>query len=1330
MNKENINLNNIKNVALPIALALMVLSPLYPGMFLFSQQIASYDFTFENPSLQPDPDQDIPIVEHANPAEFKPSARSTRAGEELDLDLKWFDGFGSIIGYMNSIKSADVDNDGEQEIVFSNYEGLVYVTGKSDTGYIEEWKVDIGTFAYGLSLDDVDLDGTMEIIVGDQEGFMNIYGHNGTTYVLEWTSPDLGNDLYGLTTDDVDEDGAIEIIAGASYTEILDDNIFIYSWDGSSYIEEWTFALPTTLGYLGLFNVEVGDVDDDGAKEIVFASYENEILQNDPPVNPIPPNPRPSGQFGGRFYVFGYTHGSGSLEWQSDDFGEWIIGMDIGNTDLDADLEIVIGLYFGEIHVYSYFSFAYISQWVSDGEATYALTVARIDDAEFDSIIIGSWNNISVFHYFPGQYQEVFKSLGLDSFVYGMGSGDIDLDGATEEVLCGTNYKFYVHSYDGDTYFIMSQSVNVGAVESISSADLDEDGVNEIYMGMGNGSVLVTNLIGDTLVIENSIKVSTKTITHLAVADVDDDGEEEIIVVEGNTSMFWTSNFIFRGGNYACDLYIVGYSDPDYVLESQLRVETGSTFCIEVGDIDEDDIPEIVLAGTGFDEPNNDPFVGQMRVIQFNDPGYSVVWESGFFYNWIMGVAVGDVDDDGHKEIICEDYDSDIGTNLLRLFEYNGATFIETDTIPIDSENYALDVRDVDNDGKLEMITKGAFTGLLEVIGNNSGDETTVYTREWSTGDYITFIDECFASANIPVGGDELLIFGELGIFVYEHTTGDYQEIWQRAEVTATIKLLHVADVDVLIGNEILGSFGGYNFIYGTIGIPPIAVLEVSDDTVKIGDVLEFDGSLSTGEGALQYFFDFGDGTNSDWVSTPIVYHAYSSPGIFNASLKVRDETMLESLESKATITVLPGNQKPIAIIDSISPNPATYGSPVHFVGHGTDDGNIAGYDWRSDRDGWLSNQPDFNLSALSWGEHIISFCVRDDEGVWSDYNFTYLRINQIPEADINYITPKTANLGDTITFSGEGSDDRDITAYNWRSSINGFISSSASFSTSSLSAGSHIIYFKVRDDDGVWSEEESDTLDINQIPQAHIESISPNPALAGEFVTFTGYGTDDGDILGYRWESDKDGELSSRSYFSTASLSIGEHTITFYVRDDKGEWSEGVEDELTVNEPQNVIPKAFIDEVSPTKAKKGEIVTFIGHGEDDDGRIVEYLWESDMDGQLNQERSFSTSDLDVGTHVITFKVMDDSGAWSEPVETIVVIEKAKDDGDGDTGPIPLDTSSVEENPWLWFLILIVIIVLIVIIAAVVLASRNKKEKEKGPYHVQAYYDDPRMKQY
>jgi hypothetical protein len=79
------------------------------------------------------------------------------------------------------------------------------------------------------------------------------------------------------------------------------------------------------------------------------------------------------------------------------------------------------------------------------------------------------------------------------------------------------------------------------------------------------------------------------------------------------------------------------------------------------------------------------------------------------------------------------------------------------------------------------------------------------------------------------------------------------------------------------------------------------------------------------------------------------------------------------------------GNTPPVAVIDSISPNPALPGQAVTFAGHGTDsDGIITGYSWRSSIGGPLSNLNTFTTSSFAAGTHVIYFKVKDDKGAWS----------------------------------------------------------------------------------------------------------------------------------------------------------------------------------------------------------------------------------------------------------------------------------------------------------------------------------------------------------
>lgn len=97
-------------------------------------------------------------------------------------------------------------------------------------------------------------------------------------------------------------------------------------------------------------------------------------------------------------------------------------------------------------------------------------------------------------------------------------------------------------------------------------------------------------------------------------------------------------------------------------------------------------------------------------------------------------------------------------------------------------------------------------------------------------------------------------------------------------------------------------------------------------------------------------------------------------------------------------------NTKPVAYIDSITPNPVLQGQNISFNGHGTTDSSyqIDEYSWRSDIDGVISNSQTFNQNNLSLGTRKIYFKVKDSHGQWSEEASTTLDVIPIPSTSLN----------------------------------------------------------------------------------------------------------------------------------------------------------------------------------------------------------------------------------------------------------------------------------------------------------------------------------------
>lgn len=88
------------------------------------------------------------------------------------------------------------------------------------------------------------------------------------------------------------------------------------------------------------------------------------------------------------------------------------------------------------------------------------------------------------------------------------------------------------------------------------------------------------------------------------------------------------------------------------------------------------------------------------------------------------------------------------------------------------------------------------------------------------------------------------------------------------------------------------------------------------------------------------------------------------------------------------------GNQPPVAVIESLLPNPAYVGEVVYFRGRGVDtDGRITDLSWRSSLDGELDKGGSFITWSLSPGLHRITLTVQDDDGAGSEPTVVYLRV-------------------------------------------------------------------------------------------------------------------------------------------------------------------------------------------------------------------------------------------------------------------------------------------------------------------------------------------------
>jgi hypothetical protein len=173
----------------------------------------------------------------------------------------------------------DVDNDGIKEYCIHK----MY-----NWDYVEFWRVSGSNFIFMnqvevpnrgelaeldtiIAVGDTDNDGLNEIVVANGNGWDTgsffIYKHNNGVYTRVFEKSSFGNFITDLLIEDYDNDGLNEVLLSNSQN----GTIHAFQWNGSNYVEEYTYTFGGYSGTEGNPSIAVGNVDDnvDGLKEII-----------------------------------------------------------------------------------------------------------------------------------------------------------------------------------------------------------------------------------------------------------------------------------------------------------------------------------------------------------------------------------------------------------------------------------------------------------------------------------------------------------------------------------------------------------------------------------------------------------------------------------------------------------------------------------------------------------------------------------------------------------------------------------------------------------------------------------------------------------------------------------------------------------------------------------------------------------------------------------------------------------------------------------------------------------------------------------------------------
>jgi hypothetical protein len=704
------------------------------------------------------------------------------------LSEKWHAGLGTGIGSLNSIKSADIDNDGEDELVFGNSQGYVHILDwvASANAFSEEFQsVDMGGAVRGMDIAQMDDDPQLEIAIG-----YNWNADMGKVKILDGDS----------------------LLAEANWSSGV-------AWSHTQWTEGWPNGIA--MGDLdGDNRTELGMSGDRGFLWVVDAETPEEYVGRDITSDEA------------EWYMdVGAKTGQGTLE------NTW--GLAFGQFDDDEAMEVAVGSKQGWVAVFD--GETEELQWKYDMDQSsnthalcYSMIAADLNGNGIDELVVPQQNKITVF--VDGDRDVRVDDTAVKSG-YGLASEDLFGDSNEELVVAdgsgnirimtlagstltteqewdggypmnsGAGVTVSMNGHDnpwiihgGDAGVVVAwevtesghsmvwksesgsngdqtlYSLEGGSNYGVAMGNIDDDDNLEILVGSGSGRVYAFD--GATYEMDWVSPVMQELPIGIAVSDLNNDGDNEIAVTTGTPGEPKNDD----GDGAEGYLYIFEQSGDTFVQAFQSG-NIDASLGITVSELDGDTYPEIGIA-TGYLEivdatSGSTDLHGTVRIWGYSGSTYEEEW-SDELDQIVGGIDSGDPDGDGDNELVVgtggDDRESNQDTAEVRVYHHLGATYTLDGSVIDPGRYYAfgIDVGDIDNDGE-EEITVG--TGEFE----DSKSRVIIYDGDSHSEEYSKNVDSGSVwgvrSGDFDSDGFTELIYGTSGgeLFILDGETRDFE---------------------------------------------------------------------------------------------------------------------------------------------------------------------------------------------------------------------------------------------------------------------------------------------------------------------------------------------------------------------------------------------------------------------------------------------------------------------------------------------------------------------------------------------------------------------------
>ncbi len=461
---------------------------------------------------------------------------------------------------------------------------------------------------------------------------------------------------------------------------------------------------------------------------------------------------------------------------------------------------------------------------------------------------------------------------------------------------------------------------------------------------------------------------------------------------------------------------------------------------------------------------------------------------------------------------------------------------------------------------------------------------------------------------------------------------------------------------------------------------PPEAALSVSPRPGTAGQSTSFDASESADPdgSVVEYRWDFlGNRTPEQTTNSPTTSYTYSQAGSYVPRVTVVDDDNATA-SAAADYSVEEPPPEPRARC-TVTPRTVTPGEAVTIDARESANAFTAEFD--ADGDGSFEREREgFSLTTSYDDPGTYTPRVRVQGELGTDTTdcgeVVVEAANDPPEAALS-VSPRPGTAGQPTTLDASESADPDgtVVEYRWDTDGDGTVDdrTTTATTTTTYRRGSYSPRVTVVDDDNSTASAGADYL-VQEPVQARC-TVTPRTVTPGEVVTIDA--RESANAFTAEFDADGDGSFERERdalVLETRYDDPGTYTPRVRVTGEAGtDTTECGEVVVEANDP----PAAALS-VSPRPGLANESVTLdASNSTDPDGTIVEYRWDTDGDGTVDDRTTTATTtaNLSAGEYDPAVTVVDDDNATAAATDEYTVEQPA--------GPSEESGDSGQSIPWL-----------------------------------------------